>query len=404
MKLRICFLSETFYPIIHGSARQIMLLGKQLVRRGHEVQVITRKIKPGDNTTESIDGYKVIRVPPAWGTHPWGKYAMWGPTLWSCISRRKTYDILVVSDVKALGPVGVLCARMLGKSCLLRAATCGEIDGSYVYMYDPNPSRFKVALAGWVASARNFFLKRADRFLSISSAISRELEQSVLPTENLIYFGNGIDTEQYKPASTTEADQLRERLNISGQFQFLYVGRLARGKGLPTLLAAWNQVRETHKNAHLLIVGSGQGLSLAIDDQLKTFAADHGLTDSVTFVGHVENVRDYLRAADCFVFPTENEALGNSVIEAASCGLPCIASNVGGVPDVVVDDENGILVEPFDSGQIARAMTRMLSDASFRERCSRKSRDLVLQRFDVERKVDQLETICSDLPQRRKPG
>jgi glycosyltransferase involved in cell wall biosynthesis len=171
-------------------------------------------------------------------------------------------------------------------------------------------------------------IKSADCFLSISSAITVELLEQGISKEKVVEFGNGVDSEVFRPASQEDKIRLRHQLGVPDRFLFAYCGRLAAGKGLETLLEAWRQISPEASNAHLLLVGSGQGYAMSRDDELRAFVTRNHLDDFVTFTGNVSNVQDYLRAADCFVFPTEYEALGNSVIEAISCGLACVASGL----------------------------------------------------------------------------
>jgi len=104
-------------------------------------------------------------------------------------------------------------------------------------------------------------------------------------------------------------------------------------------------MRQHYSHLRLLLVGTGSNDLHNCEADLRQYVAAHGLQDSVTFTGNVENVQDYLKASDIFVFPTTNEAFGISLIEAMACGLPVISTPVGGVKDILEHDQNGLMVK-----------------------------------------------------------
>ena len=102
----------------------------------------------------------------------------------------------------------------------------------------------------------------------------------------------------------------------------------------------------------------------------------------VVFPGRVDDVETWLRAADLFVFPSRFEALGISLVEAAACGLPAVASRTGGIVDVVEEDRSGRLVEPGRPGELAAALSDLARDPARRAEMGRRARTLALGRFD----------------------
>jgi len=111
-------------------------------------------------------------------------------------------------------------------------------------------------------------------------------------------------------------------------------------------------------DARLVVVGGGEALP-----SLTRMVGELGLADRVVFAGERshEDVIRFMRAADVFVLPSLTEAFGIVLLEAMSCGLPVVASNVGGIPSLVSDGRNGFLVPPRDEGGLARAITRVLT-------------------------------------------
>ncbi len=116
----------------------------------------------------------------------------------------------------------------------------------------------------------------------------------------------------------------------------------------------------------------------------------------MTFVGRVDNVEDYLRAADVFAFPSLFEAMPLSVLEAAACGLPCVASGVGGILDVL-DGGSGLLVPPGDADRLADALETLLADAGSRAALGAAARARVVSRFDLDASVERYRALFAEL-------
>jgi L-malate glycosyltransferase len=212
---------------------------------------------------------------------------------------------------------------------------------------------------------RNSILRAADRFVAISSDIAEELQQHGVGTERIELVTNSVDTSRFSPVNPAIKADLRGKLLLPPDRTIItYTGRLVSYKGLPLLLRVWEQVQRAHSGAMLLLVGSGGQDMHNCEAELREFVQTHGLQNSVRFTGDVHNVHEYLQASDIFVFPTEKEAFGISLVEAMACGLPVIATPTGGIKDFLVDRENGLLVEAGSFEQLREGLQRLITDAS----------------------------------------
>jgi glycosyltransferase involved in cell wall biosynthesis len=139
----------------------------------------------------------------------------------------------------------------------------------------------------------------------------------------------------------------------------LYVGRLIRIKGVEYLIRALPPVVDAHPTARLVVVGEGEERS-----RLEALTQALGVADRVHFAGErsSEDVIRFMRAADVFVLPSLVEAFGIVLVEAMSCGLPIVASNVMGIPQVVTDRVNALLVPPGDAPGLADRLVSLLGD------------------------------------------
>ena len=124
--------------------------------------------------------------------------------------------------------------------------------------------------------------------------------------------------------------------------------------------------------------------------ELQASIDAHGLASHFRLEGISNNVPDYLRAADLYLQPSRSEGLPLSLMEAASCGLPIVATRVGGIPEVVKDNENGLLVPPENAAMLADAILTMLSDGGLRQQYGRRSADIFHSQFELSKSVQQL--------------
>jgi glycosyltransferase involved in cell wall biosynthesis len=312
------------------------------------------------------------------------------------VRRRRDYDVIYVCALRVLGVPAVAAARLLGKACVLRAETNGELSGDYAAAYGSLPRGEQAIFKGWM-SLRNLFIKRSDAFVGITELVTGEFKECGISPERVYLIPNGIDTSLFYPVDRDERFRLRQSLGLP-QDKKLVVNtcRLVKGKGVEYLLSAWERVAAERDDAHLVIVGAGGGESTSCEDELKGFVRDHGLS-SVTFTGWAANVADYLKASDLFVFPTEYEGFGLSLVEAMACGLPVITSGVGGILSIVTDGIDGILVEPRDSGALFHEIMRVLGDPELAERLGERAAGTALGRYSMKSVAAQHFELFSDL-------
>lgn len=157
------------------------------------------------------------------------------------------------------------------------------------------------------------------------------------------------------------------RARFSGKFLVGHVAALVNEhKGQLTLIQAAARLERNYPEIHFIVVGSGR-------DEARLRRAAAGLSN-ISFTGWVDNVADHLAAFDLFAFPSKHEALGSILIDAMEFGLPIVATSVGGIPDLVVDGENGVLITEDDPDALAAAVARLFSDAALRDAIARANR------------------------------
>lgn len=215
-------------------------------------------------------------------------------------------------------------------------------------------------------SARVFFQNRDDLDLFVAKRLVRRGQAHLVP-------GSGIDLNHFRPAPT--------EARADGRFQFLFVGRLLRDKGLIEFARAARNLRRTLPNAEFAILGFGES-----DNRSAVPIAEverwqrEGM---VTYLGETDDVRPYLATADCVVLPSYREGLPRSLLEAAAMGRPMIATDVPGCRDVVRHGSNGFLCEARSAESLAEAMESMVRiGRGERIAMGERAREHVESRFD----------------------
>ena len=403
---RIALLISSFHPVIGGGETHARLLGGAWRRHGVDVFVITRRRLPESPVFERVDDIPVYRVPPT-GRPRLGKYLMLAPAYRELVRRRAEYDLIYVCGLRVLGLAGVLAALRTGKPCVLRSESRGELCGDFIWRtVDGRLLPVRRALFGWLIALRNCLLRRAAGFLAISADIRAEYEACGVPAERIALLVNGIDPQRFAPADAVLRAARRRELELPAAGRiWAYAGKLNRGKGLEFLLRVWRDYVAAHPGEFLVLIGSGGNQYLSCEAELRAAVQAHALAASVRFTGYVTNVAAWLQAADAFLFPSENEALPLALLEALACGLPAIASDVGGMRDILRDGENGRRVAVHDAAAWRAAMERVVAAPEQAAAWGRGGRETVLARFGIERCAgEHLELFRALLAAGRKGG
>ena len=207
---------------------------------------------------------------------------------------------------------------------------------------------------GTGAATRRMY-RRASRLVAISSAIANILRAYDASLQTTI-IPSALGILASSPEGVAE---LRRRW--SGKTVIGHIGALDNAqKGQLYLIRAMHEVVRRYPDAHCVLLGSGK-------DEAWFRQEAQGLS-CIEFAGHVHNVGDYLTAFDLFAFPSLHEGLGSSLLDAMDFSLPIVASGVDGIPDIVHDGENGLLVPAADSEALAGAIGRLLEDTALRQR------------------------------------
>ncbi len=209
---------------------------------------------------------------------------------------------------------------------------------------------------------------------------------------------NGIDFDRVKPSEPGVAARIREELGAADAHLVLVPARLHPEKGHGYLFRALPAIRQaTARRVLVLLAGVGP-FEAAYREELRAL----GCGDMARFLGFRPDIADLMSAADLVVLPSVAEAFGLVLAEALYLGRPVVATRAGGIPEIIDDGIDGLLVEPGDSAALAQAVTSMLNDPERRRQMAGRGREKVAARFSFEGMTRAYESLYQGLLERSR--
>jgi len=334
-----------------GGEQQASYLIGGLAERGHHCAVAG---KPGSEfVTRDHDVKDLVRI--AVPCH--GEFDLLTSYHLSRAVREHNIEILHAHSSHAV-IYAVLAKKLAGR---------GKVVASRRVDFPPNKnifSRWKYA--------------QPDRIVAISECIARILRDFGIPENKLRTVHSGIDLKRFDVAPLSRAEiGVPEGVPLAGN-----VAALVGHKDHATLLDAVPLILREVPEFRLVIAGEGP-----LRPQLEAQIARLGIGKSVTLLGQRNDVPRLLRALDLFIMSSSEEGLGTSVLDAMACGLPVVATNAGGIPEMVHDGETGLLVAAKNPTALATAVVRAVKDAQLRERLAGAALELVNNSFTADSMV-----------------
>ena len=212
------------------------------------------------------------------------------------------------------------------------------------------------------------------------------VDLGIAPIEKLKNIYSGIDLTLFK---NEKNDQFRKELNLDSNHLLLgSVGRLSNQKDPITMIEAFCIVIKRFPNAHLTLVGDGE-----LRDEILIKIDQLQLNGRVHLTGNKNDPWKIYHSLDLFIMSSIYEGLGRSITEALSCGVPVVCTSVEGVPEIVRDNETGILVPPKDPGALATGIINSLNDMDNAKKMAEEGRKFVNENFDVNKMVEDIDSL-----------
>jgi glycosyltransferase involved in cell wall biosynthesis len=388
---RICVVSPLFHPDLGGVGRQAVLLTTKLKEAGIELFVLARKMKnvPEFKLSSDIKIYYIPAFRP--GVHNLEEKNF--SNLLTSLSfslmmaiklfvMRKRYELVHFHGaslplVICLPLLKLLKKKVVAKVLASRLGTeAGSLKGRYFFFGDI------------VA----YIMKKVDSFIAISQEIVDGLKGDGICTEKIKRITNFVDTARFSPANEDERERLKKMLSLEGKFVINFTGRIVARKGIDILINTFAKNKELLSSAIFIIAGTGPD-----EGRIKNLVLELGINENVRFLGHTSEPVKYYQTSDIFVLPSFAEGMPNSLLEAMACGLPAVASKIGGVVDIVEDGKSGILFDSGDVSGLASAMIKLLNDAELRQRLGDEARKRIVEGFSIDRIADEYVKLYADI-------
>jgi glycosyltransferase involved in cell wall biosynthesis len=305
------------------------------------------------------------------------------------------------------------------KSFYQVARTISRFENSLVYTNNYQDSLFGSAIAAvnqlpFICHIRLPFpktlgiqaklgLSGATRLITISHQTRDAWKNAGFAAKPFDVIYNGIDLERFSPAIDLAAAKQAMQLAPDAR-TICYVGRLDKVKGLETLFHAFAQLASQQPNLHLLIAGKPLIQQSAYQITLENLAAQLGIAAQVKFLGHVSDPAIVYQASDLAVLPsTWAEPFGRTLLESMACGVPIVASRVGGIPEVLTGEFAAGLVPAGSAADLAEALRSLVNWRDRDPGLGQRGRQYVADRFSLERAVDRIEQVMLEtLSDRRR--
>jgi 1,2-diacylglycerol 3-alpha-glucosyltransferase len=378
--MNICIVSDLFDSSYGGVPVVVNRFNQRLLERGHKITIVTSKCK----SKESVERRKnltIYRFSSFTLPKSEGEYALSFPNFHRIrqIFEREEIDVLHCHVPSLLSLACVLEARKMGVPSIATNHLLSETFSRNLFF---DSAKF----SGFFYKVVNVFYNLVDIVLCPSTYGLRTLRENGLNTRAFV-LSNGIELSKFNPSLNHEQFDLQFRLKDENK-KILYVGRLMEEKGLDVLIRAYSIVSAKVPNTYLIIVGKGH-----IRRNLEDLTKRLGLKN-VIFTGFVSDslLRQAYASSGLFVLPSYAEIQPLVLLEALAMGLPAIGTNVGGIPEMVVEGRNGYVLKPGDHEGLAERIITILNDDKLRKKFSRNSLQIA-QDNDIEKSADKLERL-----------
>lgn len=217
-----------------------------------------------------------------------------------------------------------------------------------------------------------------DRYIAISGCVEQSLRAFGVPEDKVVVVHSGIDMQRFPAQPLSRAEfGVPEDVPLVGA-----VGALVEAKDHATLLSAMRRVVDTEPLVRLVIAGEGP-----LRAQLEAQILQLGLKDNVLLLGHRQDIPQLLASLDVFAMSSVSEGLGTSVLDALASGLPVVATAAGGIPEMIRNNETGILIPTGDPDAMAEGLLRVLRDRALGREMAERGKSLVAEKFTVQSMV-----------------
>ncbi|MBG9767763.1 N-acetyl-alpha-D-glucosaminyl L-malate synthase BshA [Bacillus vallismortis] len=365
----------TCYPSVGGSGIIATELGKQLAEKGHEIHFITSSIPFRLNTYHpnihfhevEVNQYAVFKYPP---------YDLTLASKIAEVAGRENLDIIHAHYALPHAVCAYLAKQMLKRNIGIVTTLHGT--DITVLGYDPS-----------LKDLIRFAIEASDRVTAVSSALAAETYDLIKPEKKIETIYNFIDERVYLKKNTAV---IKEKHGIlPDEKVVIHVSNFRKVKRVQDVIRVFRNIAGKTK-AKLLLVGDGPEKSTACELVRK-----YGLENQVLMLGNQDRVEELYSISDLKLLLSEKESFGLVLLEAMACGVPCIGTNIGGIPEVIKNNVGGFLVDVGDVAAATACALRILEDEQLSTRFTKAAMEMLKNEFSSQKIVSQYEQIYADL-------
>jgi glycosyltransferase involved in cell wall biosynthesis len=373
MKIPIVWMIDSLGP--GGAERLTVSILEQLNKEIFDIRVCVLHIQQGNPVAHEIER---IGIPVDLVMIPYLRHPANLPRLLKYL--RKWRPKLIHTQLEFSDVLGCAAGKILGIPSVSTQHTVGIPEGGSAFWRNE---------LMW-ASLRYC----CNKVIAVSES-TRQFHQQMGRLDNgkTITIYNGIDLSSYKAFSSMERDKKRKSLNLPANGMVITtVAVLRELKGIQYMIEAMPIILDAAPDVCYLIVGDGE-----YGQSLRELVELHQLGDRVFFAGHRSDIPEILAASDLFVLPSLTEALPTVLIEAMAAMKPIVASSVGGIPEMIDNGRNGLLVRHANASDLATACLQVLLDEHKAETMGRNGFDVAREKFDIQNQVHKLTNLYQEL-------
>jgi glycosyltransferase involved in cell wall biosynthesis len=370
---------------IGGAERQVVKLARKLVENGVDVTVVTGQWKLGESKRAVVNHIPVHRHFTFWGMfnikglRKFAHYTYLVTLFTYLVIHRNNYDLIHCYSAMSSAFAVALAGKLLGKKTLARPMASGARWGDISRMRNGQ----SVPGSRWMLGR----LRSIDRIIALNQEVVRDLEGLGVESDKIISLPNGVETDGVGRKTNYE---------VNSELKVTFVGRLHPQKGIEVLLLALKNVLESlpQLSWRLQLVGEGP-----LRPYLRAKVQQLGIDHRTEFLGQVRDVFPILRESDMFVLPSRAEGMSNALLEAMTCGLPCIVANIPANAEIIQDGKNGLLVNVDDDEDLAKAIVRLAKNQELREKLGREAIRTIESHYSIDRVAEQYIALYQNLLQ-----
>jgi N-acetyl-alpha-D-glucosaminyl L-malate synthase BshA len=361
----------TCYPVPGGSGVLATELGGQLAKRGHEVHFISHALP------YRLDGFapNVFYHEVEVSTYPLFEYPPYTLSLasrMSSVARQVKLDVLHVHYAIPFAIAGHLAQEMLGEAAPKLVTT---LHGTDITLVGMDKSFFEITKHSIAVS---------DRVTAVSKYLAAKTRAEFGVQRDIDVVYNFVDTTRFRPQGRHVC---KSRYAPNGEKVVMHLSNFRPVKNVTGVVHMFHQLTQKQP-AVLLLVGDGPDSGAVLE-----LAGRLGVADRVHFLGNQQRVENIFACADAFLLPSYYESFGLAALEAMACGVPVVASDVGGVSEVIADGVTGFLIDPDDYDGGAEKLHQLLSDRELSSSLINAALSTVQNNFTAEIIIPQYEQI-----------